>query len=284
MRVAVYDMAERPATFDIVPWIATVDAMAGYEVVRFVVLADRFRDRSPKDKALSAADKMARVERVIVPACRLLPGAGVEMITDPARAEEWRRRSDALKPSTFVAETIRQHAAGRDVRRLRASVPSPHPGAAVITIRQNPAVPEKNCDIGEWLGAASTLMAEGHDVVMVPDTATAAGRLPQGFRWCREAAIDLSVRAALYQEAACSLSMGVGPMHIAMHMRATRYVCFVKHRSPLVERPEDYERKWGLKWGQQLPFAGPGQIIEYRQDDEDVIVEAFRRTQVRAAA
>lgn len=284
MRLAVYDMGERPATYDVVPWIATVGAIAGSEPVRFVVLADRFRDRSPKDKALSAADKMARVEHVIVPACRLLPGASVELIADPAQAEGWRRRSDALKPSTFVAETIRQHTAGRDVRRLHAAVPSPHPGAVVITIRQNPAVPEKNCDLGEWLGAASTLMAEGHDVVLVPDTATAAGPLPQGFRWCREAAVDLSVRAALYQEAACCLSMGLGPMAIAMFMRRAGYVCFVKHRNPAADDRLMFERVWGLRWGQQLPFAGAGQVIEYRQDDEAAIVGAFHSAFVSAAA
>jgi hypothetical protein len=283
MRIALYDMAERPCTFDIVPWIATVDAMAGYEAVHFIVLADRFRDRSPKDKALSPAEKMSRVERVIVPACRLLPGAPVDLVTDPAQAEEWRRRPDTLKPSTFVAETIRQHTAGRDVRRLRAPVPSPHPGAVVITIRQNPAVPEKNCDLGEWLGAASVLMADGHNVALVPDTATAAGPLPGGFNWCREAATDLAVRAALYQEAACSLSMGLGPMAIAMFMRSTRYVVFVDHRN-VPDNRVMFERVFGIRWGQQLPFAGDGQVIEYRRDDEDVIVEAFRSTQDRAAA
>jgi hypothetical protein len=282
LRLALYDMGANPATYDIAPWLCTAAAMAGADPLRVVVLADRFRNATPKDMALSLAEKMARVERIIVPCCRLLPGATVEMVTDRVEAEGWRRRGDTLRPSTFVAETIRQHAAGRDVRRLRTTAPSPHPGAVAFTIRLSPAIPEKNSALDEWLAAASVLMAEGRDVILVPDTSIAAGSLPQGFRWCREAAFDVTVRAALYRDAACSLARGIGPMAIAMFMAGTRYACFVDHGIP-GDRAL-FERVFGIRWGQQLPFAGAGQLIDYRPDTEDAILDAFHSIGARAAA
>lgn len=285
MKLALYDMAERPATYDIVPFAATVGAIAGAGPVHFVILVDQLRDASVKDRAMTLDQKRARVRNIIAPCCRLLPGSAVTVEADPAKAREWRRRADALRPTGFVAECNRQWAMGRDVRRLRAVGPSPHPGAVVITIRQSPIVPAKNCDLSEWLGAASVLMAEGHEVVLVPDTAMADRALPAGFTWCRDAALDVAVRASLYQEAACSLSMGVGPLHIAMHMPKARYVAFVNHRDPSVEGRTIFERVFGVRWGaRQLPFAGPGQLIDYRRDDEGVIVDAFRIVQRHAAA
>lgn len=282
MRVAVYDMAKRPATFDIVPWLATVGAMAGADPLRIVVLADHFRDTSPKDKALAIAEKRARVERIIVPCCRLLPGATVELVIAHAEAEGWRRKPGTLSPSTFVADCNRQHAAGRDVRRLASPVRSEFDGAVVITIRQNAVLPERNSNMDAWLAAAARIAADGHRVVLIPDTAMVGKPLPTGFEWCPEAAQCVSLRAGLYQNAAVSLSRGIGPMAIAMHMRATRYVCFVDHGIP-GDRAV-FERIFGVRWGQQLPFAGSGQAIDFRPDTEGAILDAFHSIGARAAA
>lgn len=284
MTLAVYDMAEHPATYDIVPWLGVVAAIAGPRPVTIAVLADRFRNLSDKDRALSLGQKQARVRGIVVPCCSLLPGAKVLLVVNPDEADGWRRRLDTLKPATFVAESLRQHRAGRDVRRLRSHVTSLHPGAVVMTIRQSPAVPTKNSSLDEWLGAASVLMARGHEVVLIPDTSVANLPLPTGFTWCRHAALDVSARAALYQDALCSMSAGVGPMSIAMYMPATRYAVFVDHRGvPPAEHRPVFERTWGVRWGDQLPFAGRGQVIEYRHDDEDAILDTFRGLMVVAS-
>jgi hypothetical protein len=282
VKLAVYDMADRPATYDICPWLATIGAVAGPGPVRVVVLADRFRDISQKDKALPLAEKRARVERIIVPCCQLLPGATVDVVNERHKADVWRCRSDVIIASTFVSDCNRQHAAGRNVHRLHTTALSPHPGAVVFTIRQNPAVPSKNSNLDEWLAAASVLMAEGHEVVLIPDTAVAVGPLPEGFYWRRDAAFDVTVRAALYRDAACSLGRGVGPMAIAMFMAGTRYACFVDHSCPGGQGL--FERVFGVSWGQQLPFAGPGQLIEYQPDTKGAILGAFRNITGRRAA
>jgi hypothetical protein len=273
VRTAVYDMASSPATFDCVPWACAAAAMAG-DSLRIIVLADRFRDTSPKDKALSLADKRARVERIILPCCRLLPGATVGLAIDRTEAESWRRRSDVLRPSTFVTDCNRQHAAGREVRRLSSPVRSEFDGAVVITIRQTRVMPAKNSNMDAWLGAASRIQAAGHRVVLIPDTEMVGKPPPAGYEWCPEAAQCVFLRAGMYQNAAVSLGRGVGPMAIAMFMPATRYVCFVDHGIP-GDRAV-FERVFGVRWGQQLPFAGRGQALDFRPDTEDAILDAFR--------
>lgn len=148
----------------------------------------------------------------------------------------------------------------------------------VITIRQTSVVPAKNCNMEIWLGAAERIQVAGHRVVLVPDTDMESRPLPSGFEWCREAATSVSLRAGLYQNAMCSLSMGIGPMATAMFMPSTRYAMFVNHRSGGTTQRQLFERVFGVRWGQQLPFAGAGQVIEYREDDEDAILDAFHRS------
>lgn len=275
MTPAVYDLSRRPITFDFLVFVACVASRA--DPVHIVILADKDRAITPKDMALSPEEKRARVHRILEPSCHLHPHVGnVSIVTDEYEASCW-RRTPSLQASTFIAELSNHRRHDLKVQALRSPIASPHPGAVVMTLRNTKAVPEKNCRMDVWLSAAKMLMDEGHDVVVVPDTDMADGPLPDGFNWCREAARDVPTRAALYEHAACSLSMGLGPMTIAMLMPETAYTVFVAHRNIGREQVPMFERIWGIRWGEQLPFTTPRQALDYRPDDADAIIDACRK-------
>jgi hypothetical protein len=280
LRHAVYDVSVQPITFDILPFIATIGADDG--PVHFVILADRFREKTTKDRALTDAQKMWRVHHILAPSCWLLPAtAAVTVVTDPLEASRW-RLSDAEQPNTFLAKTLERYREDKDIWRFRApesaltAIGSRFDGAVVITIRQSPIVQEKNCRLSAWLAAIGHMRKRGHRVVLIPDTSTVLNGAPlaKSYEWYPPAALDVGLRAALYERSSLSMSMGAGPAHIPMFMPASRYVMFLHHRGlALSSQQRSFEKVWGVNWGDQMPFDGGR--LEYRHDDESAICEAF---------
>lgn len=283
MTPAVYDVSARAITFDIVFWLATVGAIANGNPVEVLILADRFRDRTSKDRALTPDQKMWRVRRILAQSCDLLPGSQTTVITDPSRAAKW-READALRPNTFVGTTVENWKAGLDIFRLRPppdaldAIGKRFDGAVVLTIRQSDVVPEKNCRLMSWLDLAGHAGSKGHRVVLIPDTATVvnATPLPRWCEWYPAAALDVGLRAAVYSRAAVTMACGVGPAAIPMFMPGTRYALFLRHRSASQEAlTRSFEKVWGIPWGSQLPWATDKQILDYRPDDSEALIETF---------
>ncbi len=284
MTPAVYDVSERPITFDILMWLATCGAMAPGPL-HFVILADRWRSKTTKDRAMTDDQKLRRVHHILAASCRLIPGSQTTVVTDKTEAARW-RDTDALRPDTFLRTNIEQWKAGRGIFRFRApadaleAIGKRFDDAVVLTVRQNPVVPEKNCRLAAWLRLAGHAKGKGHRVVLIPDTATVINStpLPSAYEWYPAAAMDVALRAAVYERAAVSMACGAGPAAIPMYMPGKRYALFLKHRhlasSSLIR---SFEKVWGIRWGEQLPWAGPGQVLDYRPDDEDALIETFDR-------
>ena len=90
MTPAVYDVSERPITFDILCFIASVGAQAKGPV-HFVILADRWREKTTKDRAMTPGQKMRRVHSILAATCWLLPATqAVSVVTDRDAADRWR--------------------------------------------------------------------------------------------------------------------------------------------------------------------------------------------------
>lgn len=281
---AVYDVSERPITFDILMWLASVGAEAGNKPVHAVILADRWRARTTKDKSLSDGQKLWRVKHILEPACWLLMNtAAVTVVTDATEADGW-RRADALRPDTFLRTNIEHWKAGRDIFRFRApgdaleAIGDRFDDAVVLTIRHCSTVPEKNCKLSAWLRLAGHIRSKGRRAVLIPDTEAAVANtpLPSSFEWFPAAALDLGLRAAVYERAALSMCAGAGPASISMYMPGKRFVFFLRHRGLAASsQVRSFEKVWGMPWGSQLPWAGRGQVLDFHQDDEDVLMNAF---------
>lgn len=282
MTPAVYDASERPITFDILMWLATVGAMVDGSI-HFVILADRWRDKTTKDRAMTDGQKLWRVHHILAACCRLIPGTQTTVVTDRTEAARW-RATDALRPDTFNRTTHDQWRAGRDIFRFRAppdaleAIGTKFDGAVVLTIRQNPVVAEKNCRLAAWLELAGYARGKGHRVVLIPDTdaVVKATPLPRSFEWYPAAAMDVPLRAAVYERAALTMAMGAGPASIPIFMPRKRYALFLRHRHlASSSQIRSFEKVWGIRWGEQLPWAGPAQILDYRPDDAESLIETF---------
>lgn len=281
MKAAVYDAFTKPLTFDILCFIASVGAMTA-EPVHFVILADKWRDKTTKDRALTPGQKMRRVHHILAASCWLLPAThAVSVVTNRVAADRW-RETDAMRPDTFLRTNVEHSKAGRDVRLLRApkwaleDIGDRFDNAVVFTIRQSPVVAEKNCKSSAWLALAGYAHSKGHRVVLIPDTATvvAGQKLSRSFEWFPPAATDVALRAAVYQRAKASFACGAGPAAIPLFMPGKRVGLFLRHRHlASSSQMRSFEKVWGIGWGDQLPWDGP--FLDYRVDDESALIETF---------
>jgi len=272
-----YDLTERPITYDFV-FAAVQGAMkAGGRPWRMIILDDRFRRGTAKDRALTVEQSRRRIDRIIYPTCRQVPGCrSVTVVTDWVDADRWRARA-TFRPSAIIADIA---AARTAIPRLRA--PEGHgigdvSGAVVITLRNTDKVNTKNCNMPAWLQAASEIEATGRRVILIPDTdmALSGESLPGDHEWWPVAAVDLTTRVALYEQAGLCLSMGVGPAAFQMFSNAP-FGIFLRHRA-IEPKPDLHLSLWGVEWGEQLPWTGGRQEIIYETDDYRNIMAAYER-------
>ena len=283
MKAAVYDASTKPLTFDILCFIASVGAMTA-DPVHFVILADKWRDKTTKDKVLTPGQKMRRVHHILAASCWLLPSThAVSVVTNREAADRW-RETDALRPDTFLRTNVEHWKAGRDPRLLRApawaleDIGDRFDDAVVFTIRQSPVVAEKNSKTSAWLVLAGYARSKGHRVVLIPDTSTvvAGERLPSSYEWYQPAATDVALRAAVYQRAKATFACGAGPAAVPLFMPDRRVGLFLRHRHlASSSQIRSFEKVWGISWGDQLPWDGP--FLDYRVDDESALIETFDR-------
>lgn len=287
MRTAIYDMSAMPTTFDVLAWVASVGAIAEDEPVRFVILMDQFREgKTAKDRAMTNEQREARAHRVLAPCCWLLPNAtSVQITKDPDECWRWRRSEDALMPGPRVCNLVDLHRQGKEVRRLRApewavqEIGSDYDGVVVLSMRRSPIVPQKNSDQKAWSEAAAYFRSQGERVVVIPDTAEVVGcqHMNTGSHVHVGAAMDVGLRMALYERASLVMSMGCGPALFNALRPDGQCVMFVRHAhmSDGAARKQ-FEKIWGIGWGEQLPFSPPDQRLDFRCDGVSEIVDAYR--------
>ncbi len=146
-------------------------------------------------------------------------------------------------------------------------------GAYVITLREAHYWPQRNSNIDEWVRFAGTL---DRPVVFVRDTAKAYEAVP-GFDICPDASIDLHKRLALYRAAKMNFFVTNGPAGLAHYSRDIPYLNFFK------EAPgyPCYDKAWmkqAIGFEDQMPWAGPHQVMVYADDTCENIMAAFNAT------
>lgn len=281
MTIAVYDLSCRPITFDALCFAASVGSTA--DRPKFVVLADRRRVKTQKDLEITEGEWLWRAHRVVAASMWMLPGCrSVEVVVDPDEADAW-RTVDAMRPDPLIRTCVALHRQGRNVRQLRAprdavemlDTAGLDGRLAVVQMRSARAQTTKNSNVSAWMEAADYIASKGYRVIVVPDTDEAVAGVTRPVEQYVPAALDIALRCALYERAEIVLSAGVGPAYFCLLGRG-RYVAMVRHAAHTVdELRKPFERAWGIPWGSQLPWAGPGQHVVYRGDDCRSICRAF---------
>ncbi len=142
----------------------------------------------------------------------------------------------------------------------------------VITLREANHWPHRNSNLPEWLKFADYLKDRGEVVVFVRDTAK-ADELIKGYNIYPNAARNLDLRLALYEQAKCSLFAANGPWNLAVFGRWPWLMFNEALEDDPFEfnRPEGWQLHNGINPGQQFPWQLPTQRIIWARDDFNVM-------------
>lgn len=283
----VYDLAAAPITYDVMNAlvVARLAAMRdGYEGFRVTFVADRFRDATPKDKALTVEEKLWRVEHIhLALALRTKGCVGAQVSFDrrhlvfpaqPFSAPFMARQLFACAPTQ---DELTAFAPSKSARRRIGEWLGDIRNPVTITLRSSPVEPHRNTDASQWLKAAEQIRDRGYDPIIVPDHDEATiGAMDYG-TWpvCALAAIDLDLRLALY-ERSINLSHNGGPSFLAYFMGAPLVSFLPVDNLPTVSPDIGHMASMlGVAPNGDWPHATPGRVLIWEPATVENIVAAF---------
>lgn len=307
--VAVYDLAVEPVSYDLVWFLAEADlerrrlGLSGGHLVVAPGWGGGLRDEAPVyDSVLDLDRRQYRLQQLLLPLVGLFPAwTGVTVAAtrhDAARLTGsalhlWPAAYQPLNPrpqhDRSPAHILAAARAGEEVRglaappavieRVAARLDELARGRRVIslTLRDYGFRPERNSDRAAWLAFAQGLDSDRYCPVWVPDTDTVLGPqpdLPHGAVMV-EAAMDVHVRAALYQCSFLNLGINNGPMSLCYFMPDSRYLAFKMVNEAAAETSRAFLERRGVVLGRDFPFAGPHQHLVWEPDTLAVIRREF---------
>jgi hypothetical protein len=292
--LAVYDLAAEVMTYDFL-W--------------FLVYAERERCRRGLERGHllivpgwhEAEGDRERLHNLLIPCVGLFPAwTGITLADDRHQADRLHRRARHALPADFhpwgavslhdaatiallepsaaseVPELTVPAAALRQVDRRLAPLRGDRRVVA-ITLRGYGLHPERNSNLSAWQEFAAGLDPEQWLVVWVPDTAAA---LSPGLESApgvvfAEAAVDLHLRAALYQWADINMGINNGPMSLCYFNPQCRYLVFKLLNEAATATSRAFLERRGVVIGADLPFAGANQHLVWEDDQPAVLQRSF---------
>ena len=248
MTLAVYDLTRLPTTYDFAAWCVNARTR-GATRVHFIIDGDIAHWKYPKEVA------WARFGTILVPLCKL---AGLEFSVG--------RRMQGLEvPYTHgsVEQTYRE--LGR-LEKLKSALKATSQGHVTITLRESFRNKYRNSNREAWEEFAKYLEGRGEKVVIFPE--------------CEHAPLNVLHRMALYAGAKMNLGVANGPMALCIFSEAP-YITLNQLPEPPAELREgviDVRRlaeKVGFPEGSQYSFRNDRQILIYKPDTYENIVEAY---------
>lgn len=145
-----------------------------------------------------------------------------------------------------------------------------------ITLRETSYSQARNSNFDAWVRFANDLKRQGENVVFVRDTARADEPIP-GFDCVPKASRDLDVRLSLYESAKLNFFVSNGVATLGQF--GTRpYILFITPEGPGGYNNADYWRNnMGVEWGDQWPWARPGQRMVWDYDIYENILDAWHQ-------
>lgn len=134
---------------------------------------------------------------------------------------------------------------------------------------------ERNSHLAHWLRFADYLRSVGQQAIFVRDSRCADEPLP-GYATHSEAAKDLHVRMAFYEQARCNFFVSNGPWNLALFSQRPWFM-FVDTENPLdfCNNADGWRDFHGVAIGEQFPWSAPNQRIIWKKDDFSNLCEAW---------
>jgi hypothetical protein len=238
---AFYDLEVAPVTFDFLWFLAAADLerrRLGLKSVHVVIVPGDHdgvrRERDDYELVIDATARQARIQNILIQACRVLPSCG-GLTLATSRAEAAFLRSVVARHILPVdyelalpvfpgphscLQAARQGQGGiaclrAPAEELRAvdAWAKTHAGSrrlVAITLRRYSYMPARNSNLPAWIAFARSLDASRYCPVFVPDTNDTIKGLPaelRDFVVFPEAAWNVSLRMALYERAFINLGI-----------------------------------------------------------------------------
>jgi len=307
---AFYDLKVAPITFDCLWFLVGADLQRrrlGLDHVHVVIVPGPHqgvrRERDDYEVVVDAAGRSERVENIVVQACTLLPScAGITQAGSreeaaflrsvvaghvfPADYEPALPVFPSSRPCLEAARAGEQAIAAlratpervRNVEAWLAARGLADRRLVTITLRSYNYMPVRNSNLDAWVAFARGLDRQRYAVVFVPDTNQTIEGIPaelHEFPLLPEAAWNIGLRMALYQQAYVNLGVNNGPMGLCWLNGATRYATLKMAPAGVPQTTLEYFQTLGFEAGRSLPFATPAQKLVWEDDTRDAIERTF---------
>jgi tetratricopeptide (TPR) repeat protein len=305
--LAIYDLAVSPTSYDFTTFLALADLerRRADATAMHVIFVPAAGEGFWSNEALDVDQKRWRIRNMLVPLCWLWPSChGVTVLTERDDAKRWLGRirgpifpvgyrldrpvveaflwaaataeyvcGENLPPWTapaqaqaFVQQWLGARALGKRV--------------VAITLREARYHSEINSNIAAWAAFARSLDPRRYLPVIIRDTEASFDQTPkdlEGLTIFPEAALNVELRAALYEQSFIGLSVGTGPMQLQWLNPSCRFIVFRLVVPENVRSQPTPLRAMGLEVGGQLTTPGRFHRLVWEDDRLDVIRREFER-------
>jgi len=246
-KIAVYDLAAMPTTFDFACYAVNAKTL-GYEEVRFVIGMAQWK--------YPAEIGWRRWANICLPMCRL---AGLKFSVGGKLEID----GDILGYSTGDVERI--YAKTGRIEKLKSVTPPGHGGYVTITMRESFRNKWRNSDRPEWAKVGAWLAKDRGEEVLILEE-------------CESQPMALEQRMAIYANAKMNLAVGNGPMVLCWLSEAP----YLSFQLPKREgREKDYDalvEQWDrMKFpvGSQCSWRNKRQEIVWGPDEFETVKKHY---------
>ena len=145
-----------------------------------------------------------------------------------------------------------------------------------ITLRCTHSFSPRNGSLDDWRGFARILQDKGYNIIVIPDTETAA-ETASGWGealYFSEAALNIAIRQATYEQCSLNLFVNNGPA-ILCYASHFEYITFGLSKGDTVVSSLGYFVKEGFYPGSNWPGHTDRQLMVWELDSKQVILCAF---------
>ena len=279
----IYDFSKNPITFDFVNFLAfarlTLALANGNASFFLSLLADSWRNETPREVRYDINDRLWRLHNLIVPVCSVTPAIlGYNLFLDD-RGRHMRRDEETVvncENGVYMMRALVEifHKSGFDphlfvapemalsyAKRILSSARDP----VVIAIRYSSFEANRNTPSELLIDLVKKLQSSGRSVFLIPDQEAELNResLPPNTRVIEAAAFNLPLRLALHELAPVSICSGSGPSNfVSLAVSKPSLVIIHPMRPEIPISSPQFLRQQGLEIGhrQPLPWIPENQI------------------------
>lgn len=281
---AAYDLGVSPPTYDFISFLLEAERhriAKGFDVIDLSFQPGPMHGFRHDDLPPDMHSRKAMLWRVCVGLARLLPSirnieilAERKPLTGNVFPEGWAENAPVAQYGTLYLKGGTHMFRASDY--ARAWVAKRYKGRyATITLRQATHWPQRNSNLQAWNEVATWLSARGIEPIFVPD---AEGSVT-GWERVTEAALDVDIRAALYEGAVINLGVANGPICLCPYLGA-RYLIFNINVESVPSSSVEFLLAHGIAKGDETVFGGNGKLV-WEKDDADKIIRELAEFDVQ---